>query len=627
MHLAKPHKEVGKFENLRPISIGSCIYRLYSGIRMQHVSMWLTRRVPTCFHGGIKGRGTHTALTVSLCEMQKTQRNMRQANGQRVLRRSPGFKFLGASDLSKAFDKMAGTLAGASLSRMGLPQGLVRALEQAWTQQKRFMVLGSFVGAKCLGNIGCLPQGDPSSPIALLGPIAEAQFRLQQEFDPSGTEVRWGIFIDDRHWLTKSLDTCLSIGQRWALEVRNMGMDENRSKSDYCVIGTKKARQHMQQEINSRNMPGTVHIRPKVLGTSIQTHRGARGTGASKEEKQRVDRTKQLIQWAKSIPGEFSRRLKFLRGTAMAIISTPGFARLEALSELAKVQTCFEEASGRTAHKRRGPLRSLLEGHSSSARYKHGCWQAYWVLESSDCRAVRQAWHRHGNTQGPVQLLRTWLKRQGWTEARMWIWNHKHCNLSLVPHDCRVPPQGRRVVRFGGGGSKKLLQHTMREAWRATQWARWLQGTPNRSAGIPHTWELVSPRYKGISKIIDLLAQQRSQVTGHAHLAAHAFAVATGHAVSPAAFQVMTGAQVSSCEFCHQGPRTFDHDMWYCPRFADTRVEPHDQLQKQLGWPTTERNREYNRRVVVHMASVRRKWLEERHGEGETLPSGGRDFS
>ncbi|CAE7180899.1 unnamed protein product [Symbiodinium microadriaticum] len=41
-------------------------------------------------------------------------------------------------------------------------------------------------------------------------------------------------------------------GQRWALEVRNMGMDENR--------------------------------------------------------------TKQLIQWAKSIPGEFSRRLKFLRG-------------------------------------------------------------------------------------------------------------------------------------------------------------------------------------------------------------------------------------------------------------------------------------------------------------------------
>ena len=204
VHLAKPHREVGKLENLRPISIGSCIYRLYSGIRMQHVSMWLTRRVPTCFHGGIKGRGTHTALTVSLCEMQKTQRNMRQANGQRVLRRSPGFKFLGASDLSKAFDKMAGTLAGASLSRMGLPQGLIRALEQAWTQQKRFMVLGSFVGAKCLGNIGCLPQGDPSSPIALLGPIAEAQFRLQQEFDPSGTEVRWGIFIDDRHWLTKA---------------------------------------------------------------------------------------------------------------------------------------------------------------------------------------------------------------------------------------------------------------------------------------------------------------------------------------------------------------------------------------------------------------------------------------
>ena len=117
-----------------------------------------------------------------------------------------------------------------------------------------------------MGTI-CLPQGDPASPLGLWGPIAEALLRLRSESDPRDSgQVLWGVFLDDRQWLTKDLSTCLSVGQRWAQEVSNMGMDENKSKADYCVVGTKLGREAMKNAIRERNMAGTVKFRPKILG-------------------------------------------------------------------------------------------------------------------------------------------------------------------------------------------------------------------------------------------------------------------------------------------------------------------------------------------------------------------------
>ena len=67
----------------------------------------------------------------------------------------------------------------------------------------------------------------------------------------------------------------------------------------------------------------------------------------------------------------------------------------------------------------------------------------------------------------------------------------------------------------------------------------------------------------------------------------HAAAIAVGHAVSPAAFAVMTGNRVLPCTHCGLEPSDFHHDMWRCERFPASRGDliARDTVQMQLGWP------------------------------------------
>ena len=87
VHIAKPHKDVSRVENLRPLSIGSVIYRLYSGVRVQHVASWIKE----------KGRGIHTALVVPSCEIQKTQKLLTLWLRNRRRGRPNTFRYLGPS--------------------------------------------------------------------------------------------------------------------------------------------------------------------------------------------------------------------------------------------------------------------------------------------------------------------------------------------------------------------------------------------------------------------------------------------------------------------------------------------------------------------------------------------------
>lgn len=51
-------------------------------------------------------------------------------------------RYIGASDLCKAYDRIHGRLAGEALNRLGVPAALARTWEKAWTQQSRFFQFG-----------------------------------------------------------------------------------------------------------------------------------------------------------------------------------------------------------------------------------------------------------------------------------------------------------------------------------------------------------------------------------------------------------------------------------------------------------------------------------------------------
>ena len=70
IHLCKPGKTAGVLEILRPISIGAAVYGLW---RVRQLGPWLRRRLPNQVHGGLPGRGVHTALLESLAELDPVE--------------------------------------------------------------------------------------------------------------------------------------------------------------------------------------------------------------------------------------------------------------------------------------------------------------------------------------------------------------------------------------------------------------------------------------------------------------------------------------------------------------------------------------------------------------------------
>ena len=98
--------------------------------------------MPQQQHGCLKKKGTHTALIPTLGVVETS---LAQPQDNNTIR------FVGATDLSKAFDKMAWTH---SIAARPPEWGLKGASAQ------------------------CLPQGDPASPLALMAPFSEAFRRI-----------------------------------------------------------------------------------------------------------------------------------------------------------------------------------------------------------------------------------------------------------------------------------------------------------------------------------------------------------------------------------------------------------------------------------------------------------------
>ena len=310
--IPKPGKDTGIAKDLRPISIGSIWYRIYSSIRITQYSNWVERAGPE-FHGGLRHRGTATALLGPLCAWQRTQNDdISPGVRRRIIARRRLIRYMGASDLSKAFDRLHGTLAGQALQRMGYPPDVVRAWQSAWHGQERFLQLGNQTSQNPVGEIFCLPQGDPASPMGLLAPLAEAMKRLQ-EAHPIHTHGQniWRCFVDDRSWWCSKMSTCLSIAEGWRQEVARLNMDENRSKADFAVVGATQTRTRMNLEIQQRGLPGQVLSRPKVLGTRIESKRCF--SKAEAEEKDRFHHAAGFAHAIVSLPGGCKQKAQWVK--------------------------------------------------------------------------------------------------------------------------------------------------------------------------------------------------------------------------------------------------------------------------------------------------------------------------
>ena len=176
LHIYKPGKPEGYISSTRPISIGSIWYRIWASHRIRSLQQWILTAMPPQQHGCLKKKGTHTALIPTLAAVEAS---LADPQAEKI-------SYVGATDLSKAFDKMAWKYSIEALSRMGMPQKIIGPLKNAWHNQKRWMATANHIG-KNPYSTNSLPQGDPASPLGLMAPLSEAFRRILVEFPPQNS--------------------------------------------------------------------------------------------------------------------------------------------------------------------------------------------------------------------------------------------------------------------------------------------------------------------------------------------------------------------------------------------------------------------------------------------------------
>ena len=383
-------------------------------------------------------------------------------------------------------------------------------------------------------------------------------------------------------------------------------MDENASKADYAVVGPAALGKKMCEELRRQGMPGEVRTRPKLLGTRIETKRTF-SKAQEEEEVVRLQRATAIANNIASIPGSVHLKTTWLQGAAVSLASVAVVSRLPALRDLTSAHRAISRALASSGHSMMGPLFTLFHGHKVNLRYQVGNYMAEVVLKSHTDPDVRKAWNAaRTRSNGPVQLLRRWMKRQKWHELGPWKWWHPEAQWGLCrPSAARSFPATCVGHTLLFDDNHEELRHVLRDAWRATLWERWKKSAPYKSRSYHSMlWRDVADRFNLARTMLAHLP---------AHLLAHAWAVVCGHVVSQAQYHGDPTRDRSDrdriCWFCQKETiPTFLHAMWECdaPQFAERPVLPTCSLQLHLGWPDPTKDNAHNTKVLVHMAEVRR---------------------
>ena len=249
---------------------------------------------------------------------------------------------------------------------------------------------------------------------------------------------------------------------------------------------------------------------------------------------------------------------------------------------------------------RKGPLCRLLEGHASCTTFSVGYQQTLCLLATLTPE-VRRCWQDMRQNQGPIQLARRWLARQGWDTTTPWLWVHSSTSLQLDARDGpRRPTVGYHTTH--APGNKTAIAHCLREGWRADQWHNFCQSGTRAAAALGHmAWTDVAARAKAAA------AQWRQQAP---LLRPHVIAITVDHWVSQARLASNGGQQVMPCHWCGHDSPSRTHE-WTCTQLRTSDAPFPDTLFATLGWPRP--GNESDTKLLTELAQIRLCILQQRY--------------
>ena len=167
----------------RPITILSCLYRLFGKMIFKSVSRIWTRFFPAPISGGLPGRGVKEIAFVQKRFIEDSLQSGRTCGGF-------------SSDLIKAFNTFGRFAVARILNHLGIPDVLLDTWTQSLDRMVRYPTLNGCVGDAISSTTG-VPEGCSISVLAMLGTSAFFYYNLLSPV------VHPFAYADNWSWLTR----------------------------------------------------------------------------------------------------------------------------------------------------------------------------------------------------------------------------------------------------------------------------------------------------------------------------------------------------------------------------------------------------------------------------------------
>ena len=520
----KRHGTLPSLGEVRPIAIGSAIYRIWGRIRLGHLAPILAQYLDRNQSGGIGGEDVSSLLLTLDIDLDPTK-----------------FPCLMALDFTKAFDSCDYTLALAVMSRLGLPARVVNLLGAQWRRQKRWMSFAGVCARLPIQNCLALPQGDPWSPIAMSLVLMLAK-RHQERLVP---ESRCLLYLDDRTLVAPTPGILAAALNAWNVLHAHTRLRTNSSKTQ--VLG-RNWKGYLA--LQAANLSPTATA--EVLGVTI----GIAPRAQSNAELSRAKKCTTIAQRISVLP-----------------VSQNFRAGLAALT-LASKRVWGLLLNGRTPTK--GECKAHTEDYRLAVKGKFLDGIASRHLEK-----VLLLGHSSDLLYLSCQRLLNALTK--WRHHHPGNWSHKPSNVisalngALSKLDLQCDSWGRWSWSGGWWDSASppdfapRMAHCFRQFWRAREVKGWLASDRNDA-------KLARANNLAISD--NLITKLHRAAT---HLSAHEIGIMSGALKTDA----KASSPPMFCHECkkHQCPDTF-HVLWQCSHWDHLRRVPPSRcpLVNRLGW-------------------------------------------
>lgn len=264
---------IPSLRDVRPISVGPVVYRIWSSIRLQHLRNFLSQSLLKGQAGFLGPDVQSVLLTLDLDYVAEQ------------------YPYAVALDFAKAFDSTDAQLCIRLLQHIGVPKRVTTLLQSQWTGHKKWITFRGAISKTPMQNTLGLSQGDAWSPICMSLVMAVAG-KYTSRIEPSSKSI---LYIDDRTIIAPSREALLRTCHAWEQLYEVTRLKNNDGKQQFFAR-TISAYVNMQQH----GIDAKPHA--EVLGVSI-------GITPRKRTPKELQRQGQILRAAQRIallPGAHS---------------------------------------------------------------------------------------------------------------------------------------------------------------------------------------------------------------------------------------------------------------------------------------------------------------------------------